>query len=141
MSDNTYDVSVNVQPAYIAEQSDPGSNHFVFSYTVTIINNGNIPAKLLTRHWIITDGDGNIQEVKGEGVVGEKPYLKPGEGFSYTSGTMINTPIGSMHGSYRQRIPGSSGAALPAGRNRHRARACGRLAETDRVGEKFRIAG
>ena len=101
MSDNTYDVSVNVQPAYIAEQSDPGSNHFVFSYTVTIINNGNIPAKLLTRHWIITDGDGNIQEVKGEGVVGEKPYLKPGEGFSYTSGTMINTPIGSMHGSYQ----------------------------------------
>ena len=101
MSDNTYDISVNVQPAYIAEQSDPGKNHFVFSYTVTIINNGNIPAKLLTRHWIITDGDGNIQEVKGEGVVGEKPYLKPGEGFSYTSGTMINTPIGSMHGSYQ----------------------------------------
>ncbi len=101
MSENTYDISVNVQPSYIADQSDPGSNHFVFAYTVTIINNGNIPAKLLTRHWIITDGDGNTQEVKGEGVVGEKPYLKPGEGFSYTSGTMINTPIGTMHGSYQ----------------------------------------
>ena len=71
MSDNTYEISVDVQPAYIAEQSDPNSNHYVFSYTVTIKNNGSIPAKLLTRHWIITDGDGEVQEVKGEGVVGE----------------------------------------------------------------------
>ena len=101
MSDTIYDISVEVKPAYIADQSDPGSNHYVFSYTVTIINNGNIPAKLLTRHWIITDGDGEIQEVRGEGVVGEKPYLKPGEGFSYTSGTMLKTPIGTMHGSYQ----------------------------------------
>lgn len=101
MSDKIYDISVEVEPAYIADQSDPGSNHYVFSYTVTIINNGNIPAKLLTRHWIITDGDGEIQEVRGEGVVGEKPYLKPGEGFSYTSGTMLKTPIGTMHGSYQ----------------------------------------
>ena len=101
MSDKTYDISVNVRPAYIEEQSDPNSNHYVFSYTVTIMNNGNIPAKLLTRHWIITDGDGDIQEVKGDGVVGETPYLKPGEGFSYTSGTMLKTPIGTMHGSYQ----------------------------------------
>ncbi|UCB53946.1 MAG: Co2+/Mg2+ efflux protein ApaG [Thiotrichales bacterium] len=101
MSDKSYDISVNVRPAYIAEQSDPHSNHYVFSYTVTIKNNGTIPAKLLTRHWVITDGDGEIQEVKGEGVVGEKPYLKPGEDFIYTSGTMIKTPIGTMHGSYQ----------------------------------------
>jgi ApaG protein len=101
MSDRTYDINVNVKPAYLADQSDPGSNHYVFSYTVTIVNNGNIPAKLLTRHWIITDGDGETQEVRGEGVVGEKPYLKPGEGFSYTSGTMLKTPIGTMQGSYQ----------------------------------------
>ena len=101
MPEKTYDISVDVKPAYIEEQSDPTSNHYVFSYTVTIVNNGNIPAKLLTRHWIITDGDGDIQEVRGEGVVGEMPYLKPGEGFSYTSGTMLKTPIGTMHGSYQ----------------------------------------
>lgn len=101
MSDKYYDICVDVQPAYIPEQSDPNSNHYVFSYTVTIKNNGKIPAKLLTRHWIITDGDGDIQEVKGEGVVGETPYLKPGEDFIYTSGTMIRTPIGTMHGSYQ----------------------------------------
>ena len=101
MSEKNYDISDDVQPAYIAEQSDPGNNHFVFSYTVTIKNNGNIPAKLLTRHWIITDGDGETQEVKGEGVVGETPYLRPGEDFEYTSGTMMRTPIGTMRGSYQ----------------------------------------
>ena len=101
MSDTTYAINVDVQPAYIAEQSDPKNNQYVFSYTVTIKNTGNIPAKLLTRHWIITDGDGETQEVKGEGVVGEKPYLKPGEDFCYTSGTMMKTPIGTMHGSYQ----------------------------------------
>lgn len=101
MSDQTYNIRVEVEPAYIPEQSDPDNNHYVFSYTVTIFNTGSIPAQLLTRHWIITDGDGEVQEVKGEGVVGEKPYLKPGEGFSYTSGTMISTPVGTMHGSYQ----------------------------------------
>jgi len=101
MTDKTYDISVDVQPAYIAEQSDPKNNQYVFSYTVTIKNTGNLPVKLLTRHWIITDGDGQTQEVKGEGVVGEKPYLKPGEDFRYTSGTMMKTPIGTMHGSYQ----------------------------------------
>jgi ApaG protein len=94
-------IDIKVQPAYLAEQSDPANNHYVFSYTVTIRNNGSIPAKLLTRHWIITDGDGLIQEVKGEGVVGEQPHLHPGEGFEYTSGTFMNTPYGTMHGSYQ----------------------------------------
>jgi ApaG protein len=101
MTDKTHDIRVDVVPAYLDDQSDPNNNHFVFSYTVTIKNTGTVPAKLLTRHWIITDGDGEIQEVKGEGVVGETPYLKPGEGFQYTSGTMMKTPIGTMHGSYQ----------------------------------------
>ena len=101
MTDKTHDIRVDVVPAYLDDQSDPNNNHFVFSYTVTIQNTGTVPAKLLTRHWIITDGDGEIQEVKGDGVVGETPYLKPGEGFQYTSGTMMKTPIGTMHGSYQ----------------------------------------
>ena len=94
-------IDVEVLPAYIAEQSDPEQKHYVFSYTVTIRNNGSTPAKLLTRHWVITDGDGHVQEVKGDGVIGEQPYLQPGEGFQYTSGTFINTPFGTMHGSYQ----------------------------------------
>ena len=94
-------IDVKVQPAYIAEQSDPANDHYVFSYTVTIRNNGSSPAKLLTRHWIITDGDGQVQEVKGDGVIGEQPHLQPGEGFQYTSGTFMNTPFGTMHGSYQ----------------------------------------
>ena len=94
-------IDVQVQPAYIAEQSDPANDHYVFSYTVTIRNNGSTPAKLLTRHWIITDGDGQVQEVKGDGVIGEQPHLQPGEGFQYTSGTFMSTPFGTMHGSYQ----------------------------------------
>ena len=94
-------IDVQVEPTYIAEQSDPANDHYVFSYTVTIRNNGSAPAKLLTRHWIITDGDGKVQEVKGDGVVGEQPHLQPGEGYQYTSGTFMSTPFGTMHGSYQ----------------------------------------
>ena len=94
-------IDIEVQPAFITEQSDPEKNHYVFSYTVTIRNNGSTPAKLLTRHWVITDGDGQIQEIKGDGVIGEQPHLQPGEGFQYTSGTFMNTPFGTMHGSYQ----------------------------------------
>jgi ApaG protein len=101
MTDNPQKIQVEVKPAYVAGQSDPGSNHYVFSYTVTIRNEGDQPAKLLARHWIITDGDGQVQEVKGEGVIGEQPYLKPGEGFQYTSGTFMSTPVGTMQGSYQ----------------------------------------
>ena len=101
MTDSDYKISVEVQPAYIEEQSNPALAHYVFSYTVTIINDGKVPAKLLTRHWVITDADGEVQEVKGDGVVGEQPYLKPGEGFQYTSGTLMKTPVGSMQGSYQ----------------------------------------
>jgi len=101
MNEDTYKISVEVTPNYIEEQSQPEQGHYVFSYTVTIINDGNKPARLLTRHWVITDAMGEIQEVKGDGVVGEQPYLKPGEGFQYTSGTLMKTPNGSMAGSYQ----------------------------------------
>ncbi len=101
MNDDSYKISVEVTPNYIEEQSKPEHEHYVFSYTVTIINEGKKPARLLTRHWLITDALGETQEVKGDGVVGEQPYLKPGEGFQYTSGTMMKTPSGSMTGSYQ----------------------------------------
>ena len=101
MGENTNKIHIEVAPAYIREQSDPVNNHYVFSYTVTIRNEGEQPAKLLTRHWIITDGDGQVQEVKGDGVIGEQPHLQPGEGFQYTSGTFMSTPVGTMQGSYQ----------------------------------------
>ena len=94
-------IEIKVLPAYIAEQSDPNNNHYVFSYTVSIRNIGSTSAKLLSRHWVITDGDGLTQEVRGDGVIGAQPHMKPGEGFKYTSGTFMNTPFGTMHGSYQ----------------------------------------
>lgn len=96
-----YDFDVAVKTQFIQNQSDPDSRRFVFAYTITITNSGEVPAKLLTRHWIITDADGRKQEVRGEGVVGEHPHLKPGESFRYTSGAAIETPVGSMEGSYQ----------------------------------------
>lgn len=99
-SDTAYNTRVEVETAYIEEQSDPEQNRYVFSYTITIRNEGSVAAKLLTRHWLITDADGKVQEVEGEGVVGEQPHLKPGDGFRYTSGTVLETPVGSMQGSY-----------------------------------------
>lgn len=100
MSEVEYNINVNVETAYLPEQSDPESDRYVFSYTITIENTGEIASRLLSRHWIITDADGKVQEVEGEGVVGEQPYLRPGEGFRYTSGTILETPVGSMHGTY-----------------------------------------
>ena len=96
-----YNTQVEVETRYLPDQSDPAQNRYVFAYTITIINQGTVAAKLLTRHWIITDAEGKVQEVLGEGVVGEQPYLKPGDGFRYTSGTILETPIGSMQGSYQ----------------------------------------
>jgi len=96
-----YDIKVDVETQYLEEQSAPEQNRYVFAYTITISNEGQVPARLLTRHWIITDANGKEQEVKGDGVVGEQPYLKPGQGFQYTSGTMLETPVGSMRGSYQ----------------------------------------
>lgn len=96
-----YNVQVKVKTDYLEEQSIAEENRFVFSYTVTISNQGTMPAKLLTRRWYITNADNDVQEVFGEGVVGEQPYLKPGDSFEYTSGTIIETPVGTMHGSYQ----------------------------------------
>ena len=94
-------IRVEVETAYIEEQSDPKDKRFVFSYTITIRNEGQVPARLLTRHWIITDANGNVKETRGDGVVGEQPYLKPGQGFRYSSGAVIETPVGTMQGSYQ----------------------------------------
>ncbi|MDV3239996.1 MAG: Co2+/Mg2+ efflux protein ApaG [Gammaproteobacteria bacterium] len=96
-----YAVEVSVESMYVEAQSVPESQRYVFAYTVTIRNTGDVPAKLLSRHWIITDSNGKIQEVRGEGVVGEQPHLRPGESFQYTSGTVIETAVGSMRGSYQ----------------------------------------
>jgi ApaG protein len=94
-------IRVEVETAYVEEQSDPRDKRFVFSYTITIRNEGQVPARLLTRHWIITDANGNVKELRGDGVVGEQPYLKPGQGFRYSSGAVIETPVGTMQGSYQ----------------------------------------
>lgn len=94
-----HSIDVSVDSAFI--EADEKQNKFVFAYTVTIHNTGLVPARLVTRHWIITDSNGKTQEVKGEGVVGEQPYLRPGEAFQYTSGTMLETPVGTMQGSYQ----------------------------------------
>jgi len=90
----------DVETLYVDSESDPDQNRFVFAYTVTIRNVGTTAAKLLTRHWVIRDANGKVQEVQGDGVVGEQPHLKPGEGFQYTSGTMLETSMGTMGGSY-----------------------------------------
>lgn len=93
-------IRVEVQTSYLADQSDPREPRFAFAYTITIRNEGQMPARLLTRHWIITDANGKVQEVRGEGVVGEQPYLKPGQGFRYSSAAILETPVGAMQGSY-----------------------------------------
>lgn len=94
-------IGIEVQTAYLDDQSEPRERRFVFAYTITIRNEGAVAAKLLTRHWIITDADGKVQEVRGDGVVGEQPHLAPGQGFRYSSGAVLETPVGSMHGSYQ----------------------------------------
>ena len=94
-------IQIEVQTNYIEEQSEPEAERFVFAYTVRIINNSEQAARLVSRHWIVTDANYKQQEVTGDGVVGQQPYLKPGEAFEYTSAAMLETPVGSMHGSYQ----------------------------------------
>ena len=94
-------IDVSVTSRFLPEQSQPEQNRFAFSYHVTLINNGSLPAKLQTRHWVITDGDGRVQEVRGPGVVGQHPHLQPGEQHSYSSGTVLTTRVGIMQGSYQ----------------------------------------
>lgn len=100
-SHKRYEFSVGIETAFIPDQSDEVQNRYVFSYTITINNVGSIPAQLISRHWIIKDATGHMEEVRGLGVVGEQPFLRPGEQFQYTSGCVLATPMGSMEGSYQ----------------------------------------
>jgi ApaG protein len=100
MASASHPIRIDVETAYLDEQSDPKEGRYVFSYTITIRNEGPVPARLLGRHWVITDANGKVQEVRGEGVVGEQPHLKPGQGFRYSSGAVLETPVGAMQGSY-----------------------------------------
>jgi len=105
-------IRVDVETSYLSDQSDPGERRFVFSYTITIRNEGRVSARLVTRHWLITDANGKTQEHRGDGVVGEQPHLKPGQGFRYSSGAVIETPVGAMQGSYQ--MVGDDGARFDA---------------------------
>jgi ApaG protein len=99
--DKRYEISVVPRAAFLAEQSDPAKGQFVFAYTITLTNTGNVTAQLISRHWVITDGEHKVQEVKGLGVIGQQPVLKPGESFEYTSGASLPTAVGTMRGTYQ----------------------------------------
>jgi ApaG protein len=104
MSEGTkYEITIVPRAAYVADQSDPSRNRYVFAYTITLTNTGTVAATLVSRHWIITDGDHRVQEVKGLGVVGVQPRLAPGESYEYSSGASIPTPVGMMRGTYQMR--------------------------------------
>lgn len=98
--DQNHKIQIQVQSEYLAHQSSPEESRYVFAYHITITNTGAHTAQLLTRHWVIMDGEARVQEVRGDGVVGEQPQLEPGESYEYSSGTVLETPVGSMHGSY-----------------------------------------
>ena len=96
-----HNIQVSVETEFLADQSDPDNQRWVFAYHITISNEGTVSARLLTRHWVITDGEDRVQEVHGEGVIGEQPHIAPGQEFSYTSGAILETEVGSMRGSYQ----------------------------------------
>ena len=98
-----YEITIAPKAIYIEDQSDPSKDQYVFAYTITLTNTGTVPAQLISRHWLITDANSKVIEVKGVGVVGQQPLLKPGESFEYTSGASIPTPVGTMRGSYQMR--------------------------------------
>ena len=98
--DTDHVIAIDVATRYLDDQSEPEQDRYVFAYTIHIRNTGSVPARLLGRHWFITDANGNVQEVTGEGVVGEQPWLRPGEDFSYTSGAVLETHLGTMQGRY-----------------------------------------
>lgn len=101
MSEKKYELRIQVATQYVDDQSEPDIDRYVFAYTITIKNLSNVPAQLLSRHWLITDANGKVQEVTGDGVVGEQPKLDPGETFRYSSGAILETPVGAMQGSYK----------------------------------------
>ena len=96
----TREIRISIETSYIPEQSEPEQNRYVFAYTITIANTGALAARLLRRHWIITDANNQVKEVHGDGVVGEQPHLRPGEIYQYTSGACLETPLGCMQGNY-----------------------------------------
>lgn len=110
--DSRYDVSIEPVATYVADQSDPERHQYVFAYTIRITNLGTLAATLVSRHWIITDAEHRVQEVRGPGVVGQQPTLAPGESFEYSSGASIATPVGTMRGSYQ--MVASDGQAFDA---------------------------
>ena len=97
----SYTIDVQVETRFVPDQSKPHDNRYVFAYTVTLHNAGDVPARLLTRHWVITDANGKVEEVRGEGVVGEQPWLRPGDRYQYSSGAVLDTVVGTMRGSYQ----------------------------------------
>jgi len=106
MGNEQCDIRIQVATSYVDDESEPESDRYVFAYTITISNSGDLPAQLISRHWIITDANGKVQEVNGDGVVGEQPYLNPGEEFRYSSGAVLETPVGAMQGLYRMEADG-----------------------------------
>ena len=106
MEDREYEIRIHVATQYVDEQSEPSIDRYVFAYTITIENRSSVPAQLISRHWVITDANGKVQEVSGDGVVGEQPRLEPGESYRYSSGAVIETPVGAMQGSYRMKDDG-----------------------------------
>ena len=107
-----YALEISVATQFLDEQSDPDGDRYVFAYTIRIRNLGRLPAQLLDRHWVITDGNGKVEEVRGEGVVGEQPRLEPGEAFTYTSGAVLETAVGTMQCSYH--LSGDDGTEFDA---------------------------
>jgi len=101
MSDPRYQIDVSVVTRFLKEQSDPENDRFAFAYTITVQNNGLVPAKLMSRHWLITNGDGQVEEVRGAGVIGQQPLIDPGKSHTYSSGAVISTKVGTMEGSYQ----------------------------------------
>ncbi|MGF6592194.1 Co2+/Mg2+ efflux protein ApaG [Pseudomonas sp. 2835] len=101
MSDPRYQIDVSVVTRFLKEQSDPENDRFAFAYTITVKNNGSVTAKLMSRHWLITNGDGHVEEVKGAGVIGQQPTIEPGHSHTYSSGAVISTKVGTMQGSYQ----------------------------------------
>ena len=97
----SYTIDVQVETRFVPDQSKPHDNRYVFAYTVTLHNAGSVPARLLTRHWVITDANGKVEEVRGEGVVGEQPWMRPGDRYQYSSGAVLDTAVGTMRGSYQ----------------------------------------
>ena len=110
---NKYQIDITAQVNYLAEQSNEADHRFVFAYTITLTNTGDTSAKLISRHWVITDANQNVQEVRGQGVVGEQPVLQPGQSFEYSSGTVLATQVGTMSGSYRMIAEDGTGFDAP----------------------------